>query len=249
MVAVDSALVNSHRQISERLSDRLLLDLFCVTISIRLASSGNRFYIYRPKPLLGNMMNVLRLIAYVSIVAILTSACGSSDGGSGSDSDIDDPPVEVVPSPTMAKDILISEIMVEPTLPVNLGEWFEIQNSGTDKLNLRDRVFEDDGSGNFSINSDLIIDPGGYMTFAISANQVFFPDIIYQGTGLTLNSPADTLYLTCNGIAIDSRNYTFTNKGRSSGLSNDGSGMWCDELVERYNGTDKGTPGAANRNC
>jgi hypothetical protein len=240
----------SPRYIYDKSSGRLLLDLFCVTISIRLASSENRFSTYRPKPLQGHMMNKLRLIAYVSFIAIFTTACSSGDGGTGSDSDNDDStPIEVIPSPTMAKEILFSEIMVEPTLPVNLGEWFEIQNPGADKLNLRDCVFEDDGSGNFSINSDLIIEPGGYMTFAISANQVFFPDIIYQGTGLTLNSPADTLYLTCNGIAIDSRNYTFTNKGRSSGLSNDGNGMWCDELVERYNSTDKGTPGAANRNC
>jgi hypothetical protein len=110
-------------------------------------------------------------------------------------------------------------------------------------------VFQDDGGGNFIIGFELIIQPGGYKTFATSANHVFFPDVIYDRIALTLNSPADTLYLTCNGIAIDSRNYTFTNRSQSSALSNDGNGMWCANLVDRYNGTDTGTPGTANRNC
>jgi hypothetical protein len=196
------------------------------------------------------MMNKIRLIGYVSFIAIFTAACGGGDGGSGSDSDNDDVTTPVEPSsPTIAKEILISEIMVVPTLPVNLGEWFEIQNPGANKLNLRDCVFVDDRGGNFIVNVDLIIEPGGYKIFAISANQMFLPDFIYSGTGLTLNNPADILTLTCNGIAIDSRNYTLATKGLSSGLSNNGNGMWCDELVIKYNGFDTGTPGSANRDC
>lgn len=196
-------------------------------------------------------MNEIRLIALVSFVAILTSACGGSDGGGGSNSGNDDVTTPVEPSsPTMAREILISEILVVPALPVNLGEWFEIQNPGANKLNMRDCVFMDDRSGNFIINTDLIIEPGGYMTFAISANHVFLPDFIYSGSGLTLKSPADILTLTCNGIAIDSRNYTIASGGRSSALSNNGNGMWCDDRVNIYNGgTDTGTPGSANIEC
>jgi hypothetical protein len=198
------------------------------------------------------MMNETRMLAFASFVAIFAVACGGGDGGSGSDSNNDDVTTPVViPSPTMAKEILISELMIDPALPVNLGEWFEIHNPGIHKLNLQDCVFEDDAGGNFSIGLELIIEPGGYKTFATSDSESheFDPDFIYDRIALTLNNPADTLYLTCNGIAIDSRNYTFTNKGQSSALSNNGNGMWCNELVERYNGTDKGTPGAANRDC
>jgi len=193
-------------------------------------------------------MNEIRMLAFTSFVAIFAVAC-SSDGGSASDSVDDDTPVAIISSPTVAKDILFSEVMVVPALPVNLGEWFEIQNPGAIELNLRDCVFEDDASGNFSINLDLIIEPGGYMTFAISANHVFLPDFIYSGSGLTLKNPADTLYLTCNGVAIDSRNYTFTRGGQSSALSNNGNAKWCVDQINRYNGTDRGTPGSANEDC
>jgi hypothetical protein len=198
-------------------------------------------------------MNKIKLIAIASFVAILTSACGGSDGGSGSNSDNDDVTTPVEPSsPTRENEVLISEIMVVPALPKNLGEWFELQNPGANKLNLRDCVFEDFGGGNFSIGFELIIEPGGYKTFATSdsPNHVFVPDVIYDRSALTLNSPADILYLTCNGISIDDRNYTGAVNGRSSSLSNNDPTKWCDDRVNRYNGgTDTGTPGSANINC
>jgi hypothetical protein len=122
---------------------------------------------------------------------------------------------------------------------------------GTISLHLQDCVFENDAGGNFSIGFELIIEPGEYKTFATSnsASHVFIPDVIYDRAVLTLNISADILTLSCNGIAIDSRNYTFTNRGQSSALSDNGNGMWCPNRVDRYNATDTGTPGTANRDC
>jgi hypothetical protein len=248
-VPLDPALVDSCRQFSER----LLLDSFCVTISIRLASIGSGQPTNGSKPVQGNRTNELRLIAFASIVAILTSACAGGDGGSSSGNDDVTTPVEPT-SPTMAKEVLISELMIDPALPVNLGEWFEIHNPGVNKLNLRDCVFMDARSGNFIINTDLIIESGGYKTFATSnsPDHVFVPDVIYDRIALTLNKQADILTLSCNGIAIDSRNYTFTNRRQSSALSDNGNGIWCDTVANIYIynlGSDKGTPGTANRDC
>ena len=125
--------------------------MFCVSISIRLASNGSGLSTNRSESLQGNRMNELRLIAFAFIVAILTSACAGGDSGSGND-DVTTP---VEPSsPTMRDEILISEIMVVPALPPNLGEWFEIHNLGANKINLRDCVFMDARSGNFIINTD-----------------------------------------------------------------------------------------------
>ncbi len=93
--------------------------------------------------------------------------------------------------------------------------------------------------------SQFVYAPADYV---ISANPGFVPDINYNGTGLTLDNPADILTLTCNGIVIDSRNYTLASSGSSSSLSNNGNAKWCDNLVNIYNG-DSGTPGAANINC
>ena len=194
-------------------------------------------------------MNEIKLFALASFVAIITAACGGS-GGSGSGSGNDDVTTPVEPSsPTMSKEIIFSELMSNPNILLdNLGEWFEIRNVGASELNLRDCVFSDAATSNFSINFDLFIETGEYVTFAISANPGFVPDINYNGSGLTLNDPADILTLTCNGIVIDSRNYTFSNSGSSSSLSNDDNAKWCDDLVNPYNG-DTGTPGSTNINC
>jgi hypothetical protein len=196
------------------------------------------------------MMNKLRLIAYVSFIAIFTTACGGGDSGSGSDSGNDDVTTPVViPSPTMPKEILISELMIDPVfIPDFNGEWFEIQNPGTDRLNLRECVFSNAATNNFGINFDLFIEADEYVTFAISANPGFVPDFNYAGTGLTLSNTIDTLTLTCNGIAIDSRQYTMSSSGSSSSLSNNGNAKWCDDFGSIYNG-DSGTPGFANIDC
>jgi hypothetical protein len=190
-------------------------------------------------------MNELRLLVFASIVAILTSACGGGGSGSGSGNDDVTTPVEPS-SPTMSKEILISELMVNPsTLANSLGQWFEVHNPGASELNLRDCVFSNTAIIGFNINFDMIIDAGEYLTFAISAIPGFVPDFNYNVSGLTLIIPADILTLTCNGIVIDSRNYTFTSSGRSSALSNNGNAKWCDDRVNPYNG-DTGTPGSAN---
>jgi hypothetical protein len=195
-------------------------------------------------------MNEIRLIALVSFVAIFTTACGGGDGGgSGSGSDNDDPSTEVILSPTMAKEILFTEIMANPDSRLDaIGEWFEIQNPGPDKLSLQNCVFMDKINA-FFINFDLEIEPGEYLTLAISPNPGFTPDISYAGTGLTLNNAPDTLTMTCNGIVIDRRQYTMPSSGRSSGLSNDSSGIWCDDRVNPYASGDTGTPGLANIDC
>jgi hypothetical protein len=195
-------------------------------------------------------MNEMRMLAFASFVAIFAVACGGGGGGgSGSDSDNDDTPIDVIPSPTMAKEVLFSELMINPsTLADVLGEWFEIRNPGIEKLSLQNCVFSDAVLSSFIINFDLIIEAGEYLTFAISPNPGFVPDIDYNGTGLTLDNAADTLILTCNGILIDSRNYSLSSNGSSSSLSNNGNAKWCDDLINNYNG-DTGTPGFANIDC
>ena len=193
-------------------------------------------------------MNKIKMIALASFVAIFTVACGDGESGSGSGND--GTTIVTIPSPTMARDILFSELMIDPDSRLDaLGEWFEIQNVGADKLSLQGCVFSDAVSSAFSINFDLIIEPGEYLTFAISANPGFAPDIDYNGTGLTLDDFGDTLTLTCNGIAIDSRQYTMSSIGRSSALSNNGNAMWCDDQVNPYAPGDTGTPGLANIDC
>jgi hypothetical protein len=195
-------------------------------------------------------MNEIKMLALASFIAIFTAACAGGEDGSGSNSGSDVTPIKIIPSPTMTRDILFSELMIDPVNISNLsGEWFEVRNPGAGELNLRDCVFSNTAIIGFNINFDLIIDPGEYKTFAISANPGFVPDINYTGTGLTLNNRADTLTLTCNGITIDRRQYTMSNSGRSSALSNNGNAMWCDDRGNNYHLGNTGTPGAPNIVC
>jgi hypothetical protein len=191
----------------------------------------------------------IRRIMLIAILAIVAVACSSSGSDSGSD-DIndDDDTNDVTPTPTRAGDILFSELMADPDVLLDtIGEWIEIQNPTTGSLNLIGCVVSVANTSNFVIGIDVEIPAGEYLTFASSLNPGFVPDFVYSG-GLTLSNVADTITLTCNGVTIDLRNYTMTAGGQSSALSNDGSGKWCIDQVNFYNG-DRGTPGAANGNC
>ena len=113
-------------------------------------------------------MNEIRLIAYLSFIAIFATACAGGEDGSGSDSGNDDAPIEIIPSPTMAKQILFSELMIDPSINDAHREWFEILNVGANKLNLQDCVFIDASSNNFSINFVII-----FVTISFSNNSIW----------------------------------------------------------------------------
>lgn len=192
---------------------------------------------------------LIRLLLAAAIVS-LSMGCSSSSSDSSGDDD-DDAGTDVPTSPTAFGAIRFNEVMANPdSLSESQGEWFEVRNPTSSKLNLRNCVFSNAATNNFTVNTDLQIIPGGLRTFAVSASPGFTPDYDYSGSGLTLNNNGDTLTLTCNGITIDTRTYAaaVAQSGRSSALSRDGNGKWCFDLGNLYNG-DTGTPGAANVIC
>jgi hypothetical protein len=180
---------------------------------------------------------------------VACSSSGSSSNADATGDTTDNGITPVIPSPTAAGEVLLSELMADPsTLSDLLGEWIEVRNASATEFNLRDCVFSDAASVNFVVDVDLIIGAGEYRTFSRGANPGFTADFSYGSSGLTLDNSGDTVTLTCNGVAIDSRTYINPIPGNSSALSNDGNGKWCIDLVNIYNG-DRGTPGAANINC
>ena len=196
------------------------------------------------------------LIKWLLAAALAISAAGcsssSSDSTNNDDDDGDgDTGDTVSESPASAGDLRFNEVMADPVILIeSQGEWFEIRNPTGTRFNLRDCVFSDASTNNFSVTTDLEIDAGELRTFAISATPGFTPDFNYNGSGLTLNNNGDTLILTCNGITIDTRNYVAAAvaSGRSSSASANGNGKWCFDLGNVYNG-DRGSPGLANVNC
>ena len=186
------------------------------------------------------------------LLAVALGACSSSGSSSGDDDDDDvTPPVTVIPGPTVADQVIFTEIMANPEPPISdeLGEWFEVRNETASDLNLRDCVFTDAAMGNFTVGVDLIFGPGEYLTFSRGATPGFIPDFNHSNSGLTLDDVSDTVTLTCSGVAITARTYPNpVPVGDSNALSNDGS-KWCYDSMNFYAIPNSGTPGSANLLC
>lgn len=69
----------------------------------------------------------------------------------------------------LVSDLLINEITANPSaLSDASGEWFELYNPTDQEINLRDTWIGDDGGDHDKIETDLLILPSEYLTFARS---------------------------------------------------------------------------------
>lgn len=164
--------------------------------------------------------------------------------------------------------VIISEIMPNPSVVSDGdGEWFELHNpSDTESYQLGGcEISGNDGEEIIMLMTDLVIPPGGYLTFAPSSMEDvgFVPDYEWEVNYFISNS-GDVITLTCDDAIIDSVDYDPFPFSPGNGLSlnldpgsfdataNDDGNNWCNGLTE-YNSsktnTDFGTPGAANDEC
>jgi hypothetical protein len=154
-----------------------------------------------------------------------------------------------------AGQVIISEIMVDPTTAEPDNEWFELHNPSTAAFNLEGCVVAD-GAGSFTITGALVIPSGGYLSLARSEDPGFTPDYVYPT--ISLNNGGDSLTLTCSSTVVDAVVFTSgfpIDPGKAMNLSpdsldataNDDAANWCIASVS-YDGN-LGTPGAANSTC
>ncbi len=95
-------------------------------------------------------------------------------------------------------ELLISEVMVNPAAVSDTrGEWFELYNPSADEINLRDIIIGDDGSDRHTIETDLLILPGHFLTLARNGDRAlnggFDADYIYAD--FTLSNSGDEIVL------------------------------------------------------
>ncbi len=203
-----------------------------------------------------------------SSVDTSTTDTGTTDTGTGTDTGATDTstPDGGVATPG-AGDIVISELMPDSkAVGDTSGEWFELHNpSTTTTYSLDGCSFYDDG-GAAEMPSGVMLAPGDYLSFAISASPGFAPDYVYS-SGMRLANPPDpdSLTLQCGATIVDVvayQPYPTWPWGQGVSLSldpdsldadaNDLVGSWCGGMDEynRVGGDiDRGTPGAANPNC
>jgi len=162
-------------------------------------------------------------------------------------------------------EVIVTEIMQNPSVLNDAdGEWFELYNPMMGaSYQLGSCIVEGGAMGEtFTIDTDLVIGPQEYLTFAIDGmvDPGFAPDFVWPGGDFNLSNSSDTLRLVCNGVTVDEVVYddgaTFPDpNGQSMNLdpmaydavANDDGTNWCGASTS-YNG-DFGTPGADNTEC
>jgi len=179
--------------------------------------------------------------------------------------EINETDTSVAPGPIGYGDLLITEIMYDPSaISDTEGEWFEIYNNSIENIDINGMVIKR-ASDLHIINEVVILSPGEYFVLARSVNATLAIDYIY-GSEITLtNSGAEIIIANygtdgTNGSEIASVDYGASGFPGASGASINldpahfnvdqaklGTN-WCESIVG-YDTGDLGTPGSINSNC
>ena len=162
-----------------------------------------------------------------------------------------------------AGQVLVTEFMARSASGVDEGEWIELTNVGTAKVDLGGCVLKDAGTETHTVAGVLIATPGDPLVLARSGdpakNWGLAPDYVYAN--FTLGNSGDTIELVCDGATIDKVVYAtaWISLGASTQLKpeaftatdNDLPESWC--FGRPAYGTalppKLGTPGAPNHTC
>ncbi|MBN1605644.1 MAG: lamin tail domain-containing protein [Polyangiaceae bacterium] len=171
--------------------------------------------------------------------------------------------VTVAQDPTDAgrgstESVIFTEVMRDPSaLADTAGEWFELQNVGTETVDLAGCVIARDAA-ELTVSEPLELKPGGIVTLARSESPGFVPDVVYSSISLP-NSSSFVLSLSCEGQLVDSITVDPATWPDGSGVAaslsassmtaadNDNPTAWC-AATATY-AIDLGTPGSQNPAC
>lgn len=180
---------------------------------------------------------------------------------------IDDPAVQPDPEGIAFGDLLITEIMPDPSnLSDTEGEWFEIYNNSDRTINLQNLILDRDGSNVHTISDSIDLLPGEYFVMAKTATATDAVNIYVYGSAITLSNSGAVLSIYNEDTGSGPGNLIFSvDYGQSGFPSASGASIslnpnllnatdavsgtsWC-LSTSAYNTGDLGTPGAVNDNC
>jgi hypothetical protein len=162
-------------------------------------------------------------------------------------------------------DLVITEVLRNPTGTDGLKEWFEVLNTTEDPIDLAGWTISDLGSDSHVIASSKLIGPGSFAVLGGSESPAEngAADVDYgYGTAFLLGNSGDEIVLTApNGIVIDqvawgtgwpsTQGYSMSlDPNQSNAVANDSPANWCNSPsgVFGSNG-DHGSPGVFNLGC
>lgn len=167
------------------------------------------------------------------------------------------------PASMSVGDLVITEIHKEPAAVGSLGEWFELQNVSTNRVDLIGIEVSDDTGDTFTFETFLVLDPGEIVVIARDDDATINGGVTAQydwpsGWGLSNND--DQIVLTFGGTELDRVEYDNDDYPDVAGASlsleptkipgsdNNSFDDWCDAYTTFGDG-DYGSPGAANPTC
>ena len=169
-------------------------------------------------------------------------------------------------SPVAFGDVVIAEVMANPSGNDGDQEWFEVVNVSSKDIDLQGWTIQDQDANNpdvHVINASLLVPAGGYAVLGNStdttANGGAAVDYAY-GTDMTLGNSEDEIELVePGGLVIDAVAWTDPPwpivSGEAMGLQvvtatdNDSDANWCTTSSASYGTGGAGSPGAANQAC
>jgi hypothetical protein len=184
-------------------------------------------------------------------VVVLVGACGART------------PASVCKGNLLAGDLVITEIMVNPSGDDTGKEWFEVYNNTARDIDATGLELvasvQDGSSAKTHAVTAATIQAGAYFVFGGVANDLrpAYMNYGYANDLGALRNDAGKIALRCNDVVIDEAIYRGPADGASRGftgalppdpVANDDTAKWCDATIP-YDGTNLGSPGAANESC
>ncbi len=187
-----------------------------------------------------------------------SATCSTEGGGGGA------------PGEPAVGDLIITELMINPTTSEPGTEWFEITNVSAKTFDLNGLLIQGkDATEKFTITKPLPCAPGQVLLFGHSLdatlNGGIKPDYVYSNSSFPLsNSSADGVELVWKGLSLDKVAFTWAATGWPSKIAgesyslppgkmnptdNDTPANWCAGKTVWAGGVDKGTPGTVNPEC
>jgi hypothetical protein len=191
---------------------------------------------------------------------------GDAGGTSGKNENESATPAPYKDAPKPAQgEVLITEVMYNPSTPEPESEWFEVHNTTSKARSLSGLTIADGADRTHVIGPGVIVPPGGFVVLARSlagatAASVPASVIAYEygtgaanGSGIQLaNGDTGAVFLRDGAVTIAQADYGgwFSANGSSIQLHVLGfaasaqSASWCLSSTPWAPGSDKGTPGA-----
>lgn len=163
--------------------------------------------------------------------------------------------------------LLITEVMVNPSVADRRGEWFEVYNPGTTDFNLDGIIISssvDGDSHQIASDTPLLLAPGATMVLGLNGDtsQNGGVTVGYVYSNVLMSNESDDLILSADGVVLDSLSWddgvtmpdtegasVSLDPGAYDATLNNVAEAWCAATVPWASGSDNGSPGAMNEIC